>query len=112
MSKKVQPRPWEAVEEGESPKRARFDRCFSGIEFRMEAKPLKELDPENLKKEIKRWAKAVVTYARQLSGSFSSRERSGSFSSREVSSGSSKNHKGSLDRTSMLTCAEGGTKAE
>nr|XP_010924942.1 uncharacterized protein LOC105047629 [Elaeis guineensis] len=60
-------------------KRARFDRCFSGLEIKIEPGPLKELDPEKLKNEIKRWAKAVVAYARQLSSKFgSSRERSDS----------------------------------
>ncbi|XP_020098792.1 uncharacterized protein LOC109717421 [Ananas comosus] len=54
-------------------KQARFDRCFSGLDFAMDAGPLKDLDPEKLKKEIKRWAKAVVAYARQLS--FGPRER-------------------------------------
>ncbi|MQM00851.1 hypothetical protein Taro_033587 [Colocasia esculenta] len=48
---------------------AAFGRCFSGLEVAMEGAPLKELDPEKLKNEIKRWAKAVVAYARQLSGS-------------------------------------------
>ncbi|KAG1346398.1 hypothetical protein COCNU_06G002270 [Cocos nucifera] len=69
---------------GSCSKRARFDRCFSGLEFKMDSGPLKELDPEKLKKEIKRWAKAVVAYARQLSAGFgSSRDRqlSGSFGS-------------------------------
>ena len=73
---KVLARPWEGPGEGESPKRARFGRCFSSLEFKMEARPLKDLDSEKLKKELRRWAKAVVAYARQLSGSFSSRERS------------------------------------
>ncbi|KAG1367696.1 putative exocyst complex component EXO70B1 [Cocos nucifera] len=64
---------------GSRTKRARFDRCFSGLEIKMEPGPLKELDPEKLKSEIKRWAKAVVAYARQLSSRFGSpRERSDS----------------------------------
>ena len=75
-TEKVLARPWEGAGGGESPKRARFDRCFSSLEFKMEAKPLKELDPEKLKKEIRRWAKAVVAYARQLSGRTSPRDRS------------------------------------
>ncbi|KAF3328320.1 hypothetical protein FCM35_KLT06926 [Carex littledalei] len=40
---------------------------FPGMEFNLEPGPLKELSPEKIKEEIKRWAKAVVTYARQLS---------------------------------------------
>lgn len=63
-------------DDDEQPKRAKFNRCFSGLEFKMEAKPLKELDSEKLKNEIKRWAKAVVKYARQISGSFGSGRRS------------------------------------
>lgn len=45
-------------------------RCFSGgrLELAMEVgRPLEDLDPEKLKSEIRRWAKAVVAYARQLS---------------------------------------------
>ncbi|KAG6507457.1 uncharacterized protein LOC121983035 [Zingiber officinale] len=45
-----------------------YERCVSGLEFALEAgRPLRELDPEKIKEEIKRWAKAVVAYARQLS---------------------------------------------
>ncbi|KAJ0986487.1 hypothetical protein J5N97_004843 [Dioscorea zingiberensis] len=65
-------RPSDSGSEGERSKRARFDRCFSGLEFKMEAKPLIELDSDKLKNEIKRWAKAVVRYARQFSGNFGS----------------------------------------
>ena len=67
---------------GSRSKRAHFDRCFSGLEFKMDSGPLKELDPDKLKKEIKRWAKAVVAYARQLSGSFGSSRDSKSDSQR------------------------------
>ncbi|XP_042492254.1 uncharacterized protein LOC122071868 [Macadamia integrifolia] len=50
-------------------KRQRFDRCFSFMEINIESgKSLKELDTEKLKTEIKKWAKAVVRYARQVSG--------------------------------------------
>ncbi|WOK99229.1 hypothetical protein Cni_G07941 [Canna indica] len=59
--------PEEKVQVGGGGRRAAFDGCFSGLELAMEAGPLKELDPEKLKNEIKRWAKAVVAYARQLS---------------------------------------------
>lgn len=45
-----------------------YERCVSGLELALEAgRPLRELDPEKIKEEIKRWAKAVVAYARQLS---------------------------------------------
>lgn len=55
-----------------STKRRRFNRCFSSVEpVSMEPeKKLKEMDSKKLKGEIKRWAKAVVAYARQVSGSF------------------------------------------
>lgn len=49
---------------------ADFGKCFSGLHVAMEGGPLKELEPEMLKNEIKRWAKVVVAYARQLSGGF------------------------------------------
>ncbi|KAK8584845.1 hypothetical protein V6N13_138791 [Hibiscus sabdariffa] len=58
-----------------SSKRARrsLNRCFSFMEVRMEpavvsVSSLKELDSNKFKAEIKRWAKAVVGYARQVSG--------------------------------------------
>lgn len=56
-------------------KRRRFDRCFSSaeVEVSMESgKQLKEMDSFKLKTEIKRWAKAVVAYARQVSSKFGS----------------------------------------
>ncbi|KAL4281242.1 hypothetical protein GQ457_03G041210 [Hibiscus cannabinus] len=60
---------------GGSSKRARrsLNRCFSFMEVAMEpavvsVSSLKELDSNKFKAEIKRWAKAVVGYARQLSG--------------------------------------------
>ncbi|RRT82967.1 hypothetical protein B296_00002369 [Ensete ventricosum] len=43
------------------------EQCFSTLELVVEAGTLKDLDPEKLKNEIKRWAKAVVAYAHQLS---------------------------------------------
>ncbi|KAJ9692137.1 hypothetical protein PVL29_011287 [Vitis rotundifolia] len=47
-------------------KRRRFDHCFSFMEISMEpGSSLKDMDSNKLKAEIKRWAKAVVTYARQ-----------------------------------------------
>lgn len=53
--------------EKEPPKIVTSEQCFSALELVVEAGTLKDLDPEMLKNEIKRWAKAVVTYARQLS---------------------------------------------
>ncbi|KAF4362089.1 hypothetical protein CsatB_012258 [Cannabis sativa] len=63
----------EAAKGGEiSEKRSKkYGRCFSFMEVRMEAgKTLKEMDSNKLKYDIKRWAKAVVAYARQVSGRF------------------------------------------
>nr|XP_007135593.1 hypothetical protein PHAVU_010G142400g [Phaseolus vulgaris]ESW07587.1 hypothetical protein PHAVU_010G142400g [Phaseolus vulgaris] len=54
-----------------SSKRRRFDRLFSSVELSMEpGKQLKDMDSNKLKADIKRWAKAVVAYARQISGRF------------------------------------------
>jgi PAB1-binding protein PBP1 len=62
----------EAVE-GNMAKRGRFDRCFSFMEISVEpGKSVKDMDSGKLKAEIKRWAKAVVAYARQVSGRFGS----------------------------------------
>ncbi|OVA11743.1 hypothetical protein BVC80_41g33 [Macleaya cordata] len=50
-------------------KRRRYNRCFTCMEIKIEpAGSLKDLDSDMLKTEIKKWAKAVVAYARQLSG--------------------------------------------
>lgn len=62
----------------ENEKRAkpeRFDHCFSGLQISIpiEAGGLKNIDADKLKAEIKRWAKAVVAYARQVSDRFSPR---------------------------------------
>ncbi|QCE02285.1 large subunit ribosomal protein L28e [Vigna unguiculata] len=52
-------------------KRRRFDRPFSSVELSIEpGKQLKDMDSNKLKADIKKWAKAVVAYARQISGSF------------------------------------------
>ena len=53
----------------------RFDHCFSGLQISIpiEAGGLKNIDADKLKAEIKRWAKAVVAYARQVSDRFGSR---------------------------------------
>lgn len=48
-------------------KRARFDRCFTGLDIKLGKGPLKDMDSDKLKRDIRRWAKAVVAYARQLS---------------------------------------------
>ena len=63
-----------AMLNGQKPaKRRRFDRCFSSVEVSLEpGKQLKDMDSNKLKDEIKRWAKAVVAYARQVSGHFGS----------------------------------------
>ncbi|KAI4381045.1 hypothetical protein MLD38_007162 [Melastoma candidum] len=54
-------------------KRRRKGGCFSFKEVSMEpetASTLTEVDSSKLKAEIMRWAKAVVAYARQVSGRF------------------------------------------
>jgi hypothetical protein len=48
-------------------KRPRFDRCFTGLDIKLGKGPLKDMDSDKLKRDIRRWAKAVVAYARQLS---------------------------------------------
>lgn len=48
-------------------KAARYNRCFSGLELSIGAGPLKDVDAGRLKGQIKRWAKAVVAFARQIS---------------------------------------------
>lgn len=59
-------------------KRRRTDRCLSFAEISIEpGKSLKHLDSKKFKNDIKRWAKAVVAYARQVSGRFGSSRRSG-----------------------------------
>ncbi|XXG64274.1 hypothetical protein AAC387_Pa05g2269 [Persea americana] len=57
------------------PEPERFDHCFSGLQISIpiEAGGLKNIDGDKLKAEIKRWAKAVVAYARQVSDRFGSR---------------------------------------
>lgn len=60
---------------GQKPaKRRRFDRWFSSVEVvpMEQGKQLKDMDSNKLKAEIKKWAKAVVAYARQVSGRFGS----------------------------------------
>lgn len=47
---------------------------------------LKDLDSNKFKAEIKRWAKAVVTYARQVSGRLGSSRKSDRYGSSRSSS--------------------------
>ncbi|MBA0720146.1 hypothetical protein Golax_007783 [Gossypium laxum] len=72
-------------------KRGSFNRCFSFMEVSMEpaVSSLDELDSNKFKAEIKRWAKAVVRYARQVSGRLG---RSSRKSDRYGSSRSSLSH--------------------
>ncbi|KDP40810.1 hypothetical protein JCGZ_24809 [Jatropha curcas] len=76
-----------------SSKSRRFNRCFSSMEIPVEpGKSLKEMDSFKLKAEIKRWAKAVVAYARQVSSRFGSSRTSSDriiVSSSDLSRGSS-----------------------
>ncbi|KAK6911967.1 hypothetical protein RJ641_024060 [Dillenia turbinata] len=55
----------EAIKHQKSAKRRRFDKCFPFREISMEPGSLQDQDSSKLKTEIKRWAKAVVAYARQ-----------------------------------------------
>ncbi|KAL3632902.1 hypothetical protein CASFOL_025886 [Castilleja foliolosa] len=59
-------------------KRSRSNGCFSFTEISIDpnVKSLKHLDSRNLKDGIKKWAKAVVTYARQVSHHFRSSRKS------------------------------------
>ncbi|RZC49885.1 hypothetical protein C5167_018320 [Papaver somniferum] len=54
-------------------------RCFSFVKIKLEPSgSLKDLDSDKLKTEIKKWAKAVVKFARQLSSrGFGSSRRGG-----------------------------------
>ncbi|CAN4086905.1 unnamed protein product [Withania somnifera] len=49
-------------------------RCFSFMEISTDpgVKSLKHLDSNKFKEEIKKWAKSVVSYARQVSDRFGS----------------------------------------
>ncbi|KAK8551269.1 hypothetical protein V6N13_119741 [Hibiscus sabdariffa] len=84
----------EAVGGRSNTKRRSFNRCFSFMEVPMEpaVSSLKELDSNKFKAEIKRWAKAVVGYARQVSGRLgrSSRKSDRYGSSRSPSSHATK----------------------
>ncbi|KAL6597881.1 hypothetical protein ACP70R_046686 [Stipagrostis hirtigluma subsp. patula] len=46
---------------------ARYDRSFSGLDLTVGPGPLRDADSGRLKDKIRKWAKAVVAYARQLS---------------------------------------------
>ncbi|KAK4736130.1 hypothetical protein R3W88_010391 [Solanum pinnatisectum] len=58
-------------------KRGRFNSCFSFMEISIDPgmKSLKHLDSKQFKEEIKKWAKSVVSYARQVSDRFGSSRR-------------------------------------
>ncbi|CAN4089063.1 unnamed protein product [Withania somnifera] len=58
-------------------KRGRFNSCFSFMEISVNpgVKSLKHLDSKKFKEEIKKWAKSVVSYARQVSDRFGSSRR-------------------------------------
>ncbi|KAG6593505.1 hypothetical protein SDJN03_12981, partial [Cucurbita argyrosperma subsp. sororia] len=57
-------------------RRRSFDLCFSSPKLQMErGKSLKEMDSEKLKSGIRKWAKSVVAYARQVSDRFGSWRR-------------------------------------
>uniref|UniRef100_A0A0E0JK44 Uncharacterized protein n=1 Tax=Oryza punctata TaxID=4537 RepID=A0A0E0JK44_ORYPU len=45
----------------------RYARCFSGLEISVGPGSLRDADAGRLKSQIRRWAKAVVAYARQIS---------------------------------------------
>nr|DAD44488.1 TPA_asm: hypothetical protein HUJ06_002718 [Nelumbo nucifera] len=51
---------------GTKVKRRRLDRSFSYREITIESTSLKDVDSDKLKMEIKRWAKAVVAYAQEV----------------------------------------------
>lgn len=51
-----------------------YNRCFS-LSIDPGVKSLKHLDSKKLKEEIKKWAKKVVAYARQVSDHFGSSRR-------------------------------------
>ncbi|PKA56529.1 hypothetical protein AXF42_Ash015302 [Apostasia shenzhenica] len=70
----VRSREEEEEEEEEVEIRGKKTRCEgypTGVEMKID-RPVRDLDPEWLKKEIRRWARAVVRYARQLSRTLSS----------------------------------------
>ncbi|XP_022715089.1 uncharacterized protein LOC111274599 [Durio zibethinus] len=72
---------------GSNKKRRSFNRCFSFMEVSMEpVSSLNDLDSNKFKAEIKRWAKAVVAYARQVSDRFGSSRKSDRYGSSRSSS--------------------------
>ncbi|KAK3220136.1 hypothetical protein Dsin_014106 [Dipteronia sinensis] len=61
-----------------SSKRRKLNKRFSFQEIsiqRSTGKSLKDMNSDELKTKIRRWAKAVVAYARQVSGKFGSPRR-------------------------------------
>ncbi|XVF25094.1 hypothetical protein REPUB_Repub13aG0184300 [Reevesia pubescens] len=68
-------------------KRRRFNQCLPFMEVSMEpVSSLNDLDSNKFKAEIKRWAKAVVTYARQVSDRLGSSRKSDRYGSSRSSS--------------------------
>ncbi|KAM3245956.1 hypothetical protein P3L10_007723 [Capsicum annuum] len=65
------------TDEAAAVKRGRFSSCFSFMEISIdpEMRSLKHLDSKKFKEEIKRWAKSVASYARQVSDHFGSSRR-------------------------------------
>ncbi|KAL1538257.1 hypothetical protein AAHA92_27021 [Salvia divinorum] len=65
---------------GAKKRRTSSSSCFSFMEISIDpgVKSLKHLDSDKLKEGIKKWAKAVATYARQVSQRLGSSRRSDS----------------------------------
>lgn len=66
--------------DGSKKRRTNSNRCFSFVEISIDpgVKSLKQLDSDKFKDGIKKWAKVVVTYARQVSQHFGSSRKSSS----------------------------------
>ncbi|GLU22358.1 hypothetical protein SLE2022_384390 [Rubroshorea leprosula] len=88
VKERVVPEKSQVVKSNVPNKRMRLNNCFSFKEITMEpGTSLKDIDSNQFKDEIKRWAKAVVKYARQVSSSMRSSRKSSRFgSSRRKSS--------------------------
>ncbi|KAL5220136.1 hypothetical protein ABZP36_024849 [Zizania latifolia] len=70
-------------EEGAVSGGVRYGRCLSGLELSVDGPgPLRDVDAGRLKSQIRRWAKAVVALARQISFGSPRAARSRSSSSR------------------------------
>ncbi|KAK2654326.1 hypothetical protein Ddye_014182 [Dipteronia dyeriana] len=66
----------------------RFSFQEISIQRSTENKSLKDMNSDELKTKIRRWAKAVVAYARQVSGKFGSSSRVDRNNSKSAGSGS------------------------